>query len=923
MISEGNAVKNRGYMKLWLSMLLVMAVLLQGVLGAGATIVNAAEDEASVTAVTREQIVASLAELQKVVGKSQPLSDWAAFGLARSGVAVEAQYMPIATASVADGSLRLSTDFARVALTVNAVGGDAQKIGLAKSNLPEKLANFEKLTAQGPNAVAYALIALDATGYEIRESDYWTKDALIKWLVDNRNADAGWSLKIGAGKSDVDITGIVLSALAPYQNREDVRGIVDAALEWLSNAQKETGGFGSPEASESTAQVLIALTALGIDPINDARFVKNGNSAISRLLSFRLADGQYSHVVGGKADGMATLYALLGVTAVDRWQDGLPSLFAGVNIGVSSAVTVNGLSGTIATGVASGKTALEAFANVLKAAKISYEVTVHPQYGAFLSSVNGLSSGKFGGYDGWSYAVKRDGAWVTIMEGMGSFSMQSGDELFVYYGDSTELIHSFVTEPAAPRAGQPIVVVVQKEAYDWDTGSVVVSAAANAAVKLGGQTVVTDADGKATFKGVAAGSYSVSVSGYAKDRAPTYLAATSSIEVASYIKNVALRVEGDAGVIASGATSGGTALEALEKLLAAQGVNADIQDSSYGKYIAAIAGISGGKYGGYDGWMFAVIRKGEWIIPAEGASTFLLEDGDEVVVYYSGEATKLVEPVIVSPAKPKPNQAFVVKVTHREWDWSTSQFKAAEPVAGATVTVRLQGKKGTNVQTGVTDAKGNVTFVAATEGIYDIEVSGYQKEGVPAVVRSVKQLVVANAYNDAAAISTWAIDAVQKTRAGAVWLGPNETKAQFKPKQAATRAEFVSALVRALGLNNGSATAGKNSFSDVKDSAWYAADLNVAVTAGLVAGVAPGKFAPDATLTREQAAILLTRALKLKATKTTALKDAGQASTSAKSSIQAVISHGWMTAYGERFSPKASLTREQVAVIASRIMDAR
>jgi 2-hydroxychromene-2-carboxylate isomerase len=145
-------------------------------------------------------------------------------------------------------------------------------------------------------------------------------------------------------------------------------------------------------------------------------------------------------------------------------------------------------------------------------------------------------------------------------------------------------------------------------------------------------------------------------------------------------------------------------------------------------------------------------------------------------------------------------------------------------------------------------------------------------------------------------------------------------KATFKPKQAVTRAEFVSALARALGLKG---SAGGTAFKDIPSDAWYAKDVGAAVSAGLVGGVSASKFAPEATLTREQAAILLTRALKLKAAQSVALTDAKLISASAVMSVQAVIQQGWMTPYGGKFAPKASLSREQAAVIVVRVLQAK
>lgn len=917
---NGELVSNKSRsIRSWLLSSLAFLLALQVTWGAWSGVVHAAGDSVKQTAAvpTREQIGEAVDALQGLLSKSEPLSDWVAFGLARSGDPVGSRYLPIATKSVEDG-LRLVTDLARVALAVNANGGDASSIGAGKSNLLAKIANFEKITAQGPNAPAYALLALDSGNYVSEVNDRWSRDDLIKLLVDQRNSDGGWSLV--AGKSDVDITAIVLTALAPYKARKDIQGVedlsvvLDVALTWLSSVQRETAGFGyGAESSESSVQVLIALTSLEIDPVSDTRFVKNGKSTLARLLEYRLKDGQFSHVASGKADGMATFYALLGLTAVERWMDGLLGLYSDVKSTAKTQVTVNGLSGQVVKGTATGKTALEALINALKNANVSYGVDRHPQFGALLKSVNGVENGKLGGYDGWQYAVKREGAWVTISEGMGTFALQAGDELVVYYGGGdTTLIHSMKIEPAAPREGQPITVTVEKEALDWETGKLVVTPAEGAQVKAGTQTVSTDKDGKAQLSGLKEGQYVLSVNGYRNDNAPLYVETVTNLQVSSYMKKVSVRLEGDAGALASGSAQGGTALEAVEYLLKQNGVAYEIKEMSFGKYINSIDGITAGKYGGFDGWLFAVVRGDSWIVPAEGVSTFLLEEGDEVVVYYSGDATKLADPIVVSPAQPAPGEEFTVTLTNRAWNWETNQFDEAKPLAGAKVKV--------GEVEAVTDVLGQAKIHGMVEGLYTIEVTGYVKDGAPSVVRSVVSLPIAGSYKDQSSIAPWAVDAVLASRAAGLLRGTGDGTTTFKPKQAVTRAEFVSALARSLGLV--SSTNLNRPFKDIPAAAWYAKDVEAAAAAGLVGGVGAGKFAPDATLTREQAAMLLTRALKLKATETTALTDGKQISSGAVTSVQAVLQHGWLTAYEGKFSPKASLSREQAAIVAMRLYSA-
>lgn len=918
---NGEALSNRNRkIQIWLRSSLAFVLALQMTLGAWAGVVQAADEgvKQAASAPTKAQISEAVDALQGLLSKTEPLSDWVAFGLARSGQPVGSRYLPLANKSVEDGSLRLVTDFARVALAVNANGGDASAMGSGKSNLLADIANFEKITAQGPNAPAFSLLALDAAGYTSGANDRWSRDDLIEWLVNQRNADGGWSLI--AGKSDVDITAIVLTALAPYKAREDIEGVkdlsgvIDTALTWLSGIQRETAGFGNGvESSESSVQVLIALTSLGIDPVSDPRFIKNGKSTLARLLEYRLQDGQFSHLAAGKANGMSTSSALLGLTAVKRWMDGLPGLYSGVTATAVTQVTVDGLSGQVATGSATGETALEALIHVLQNSNIYYDVDRHPQFGAFLKSVAGVENAKFGGYDGWQYAVKRDGAWVTISEGMGTFALQAGDELSVYYGGGeTTLIHSVKVEPAAPREGQPVTVSVEKEVLDWETGKLVVTPAEGAQVKVGLQTVLTDKDGKAQLEALKAGQYVLSVNGYRKDNTPLYVESKIKLQVSSYVKKVTVRLEGDAGVLASGSVQGGTALEAVEQLLKDSAVANEIKDSAYGKYINSIGGITAGKYGGYDGWSYAVMRDGSWIVPAEGVSTFLLEQGDDVVVYYSGDTTKLADPIAVYPAQPKPGSDFVVTLTNRPWNWETNQFDAAKPLVGAKVKV---GKV-----EAVTDEKGQAKLKGMPEGLYVVEVTGYVKAGAPSVVRSVTTLPIAGSYKDQSSIAPWAVDAVIFSRAAGLLRGIGDAATTFKPKQAVTRAEFVSALVRGLGLVGSKAT---KTFKDIPATAWYLKDVEAAAAAGIVGGIGAGRFAPDATLTREQAAMLLARALKLTATTTTALKDGQHISAGAVSAVQAALQQGWLTAYEGKFSPKASLTREQAAIVAVRIHSAR
>ena len=81
----------------------------------------------------------------------------------------------------------------------------------------------------------------------------------------------------------------------------------------------------------------------------------------------------------------------------------------------------------------------------------------------------------------------------------------------------------------------------------------------------------------------------------------------------------------------------------------------------------------------------------------------------------------------------------------------------------------------------------------------------------------------------------------------------------FDPDANMTRAEFSAIVVRALGLTAKS----NNAFTDVTADKWYAAYVGTANTYGIVNGVGDGRFNPEGTITRQEAAVMVARASKL------------------------------------------------------------
>ena len=223
-----------------------------------------------------------------------------------------------------------STDNSRVILALTSAGYDVTDVG--GYNLLQGLSDMSYLKKQGINGPIWALIALDSYDYEIpqneNEETQATREAIIAYILEKQLSDGGWSIY---GKvSDPDMTGMAIQALAPYcYENTEVRIAVETALDCLSAMQHENGSFGSIDGvcAESCAQVIVALTALEIDPEADERFLKNGISAVDALCNFAVDGVGFEHIPYGGLNGMATEQGQYALASYFRLVEGLTPLY--------------------------------------------------------------------------------------------------------------------------------------------------------------------------------------------------------------------------------------------------------------------------------------------------------------------------------------------------------------------------------------------------------------------------------------------------------------------------------------------------------------------------------------------------------------------------------------------------------------------
>lgn len=241
-----------------------------------------------------------------------------------------------------------ATDYHKIALSVISAGGNPYNIGgvnLIADGVYNR-DNTASLGRQGINGWVWGLIALDSLNTQIPDGSCYTRDEIITEILKYQLRDGGFSIIPMGSRSDVDTTAMALYALAPYRydsvtytyvpryNKngkavtKTVGQIIDEALSFLSDAQRNDGGYESygVSNSESISQVIIALCSLGIDPQNDPMFIKD-KSLLDSFMSFRQSSGGFAHKLGEGSDAMASEQALGAVAALDRFYSGQSRLF--------------------------------------------------------------------------------------------------------------------------------------------------------------------------------------------------------------------------------------------------------------------------------------------------------------------------------------------------------------------------------------------------------------------------------------------------------------------------------------------------------------------------------------------------------------------------------------------------------------------
>ncbi|WP_339244946.1 S-layer homology domain-containing protein [Paenibacillus sp. FSL F4-0243] len=869
----------------------------------------------------KEQLDKSLAYIVNTVKNPSfgtGSGEWSILSLARANYKVPSGYYDLYYNNVTkmvesllatnNGKLHpyFSTENSRGILGLASIGKDITNV--AGYDLRTALADYQLVKNQGINAPIFALIALDTRNYDIPvvegDKEQTTREKLIQLILSKEITNGGWAFF--GSRAEVDMTGMAVQALAPYYDNPNVKAAVDRAVAWLKDNQNSQGGYSS---SESIAQAIVALTAIGIDPHSDPRFVKEGKSLIDALLANSGPDGGFKSRPTGAVNGMATDQGTYALVAYDRLINHKNRLYdmsdekpgpvqpedpkekeIELPSGDKPEVVIKDDAHDYIIPISSGDSNKEITVVIPKdqQSKVSVsllsnsdlpqieatkgDVSVVIPKGAKVTSgdasaielISPLTGTESEIKDSLNQVISQDKKLENIIQ---AFSMGGNAKVeFSHFitltfkdlkGKDVAYIQDGTPHAIQKFASDALGLASGKSEYAYDNGNdlIVKTNHFTDYIAYTSSAVQTPGDGgSGTGEGNGSGNGNVGGGG----TTPSKQYVTLSVDKLTINKGY---------VVPSAQIElqpGDTVWSVLKRVLDSRGIVykykwTEIYNSVY---VESIAGDGEFDHGSGSGWMYNV--NGQY--PDFGASQYTLSAGDSIQWRYTTQwGADLNAPIPTTSPTPTP---------------SATPKPSGVPGAGG----------GTNPEANV-DPNPSPSPTATPNDIKQV-------------------------YKDADKISSWAFSAIETATVKGYIQGNN---GQVNPKDHITRAEFTKILVSALELDTKSDKG--ITYKDVALGDWFYPYVNAAHKAGLITGF-NNEFKPNDKITREQMAAIIVRALSIPATKPgTAIKDINTVSAWAKADVETIVATGLMLGDNNQFKPKELVTREMAAVVATRTHD--
>ena len=843
-----------------------------------------------------EYLKKALANIKKTVptptiGSSS--GEWAVLALARGNADVLNSYydgyydrvVAYVRTNISSGKLNAdkSTDNARIALALTAIGEDPTSVG--GHNLLTALDDVTYDLKQGINGPIWALIALDSKNYTSS-----SRDELIEAILGNRTSHGGWALD--GTVTDVDMTAMAIQALAPYyKSNKNVQDVVDAALAWLSTKQSSDGGFSSwgNANAESCAQVIVALSALNIDADTDSRFVKNGHSALENLLTFEQADGSFLHTLPGSDkdnNQMSSEQGTYALVAYDRFKTGKNSLY--------------NMTDAVKRADASAQEVIDMIDSIGEVNEYSYDAIAEAR-----SAYTKLSSADKEKVKATNYKTltAAEDAYKAILREKQS---ERYEKLKAHYDE----LLSDKTKKYGTAAKKKLLSVLQTAQRDMNAAVSCERVEEIFQKAMSDLDAVKPGDIEVTFRLIGALEATQDVDLTTDSYLPEYVTwvptKTYALQENATVYDLFTEAMSDAGLRYIGAES--------------NYVSTIYAPSCLGGY--TLSEFTNGKK---SGWMYTV----NGTHPNQGLKNWTLNDNDVVVWHYVNDYSHEVADWFNDPNYPSLGNGTYYNGWLRAADISPEQY--VNELLGKILKV---GKNGT-VEPKLTfqHIGKSVTFTFKPDTGYkvkDVKVNGKSVGAVKTY--TIDKLTVSTRieveftngklpFTDVRE-SDWFYEDVAFAYENGLFAGTSDTT--FSPNASMTRAMLVTVLYR---LEGQPAVNGRSGFSDVQYNGYYEDAVTWAADNGIVNGTSTTTFSPNANVTREQMAAILYRYAQHKKYNTAAssglngFTDHASVSGYAAASLEWAVAEKLVNGSAGKLMPTGNATRAQVAAILHRFVE--
>ena len=829
--------------------------------------------------------------------------EWAVLAEARGNVSASVwydKYLSNIAKSVASMNGKLDntntqtkhTEYSRVILALTALGEDATKFTGSNGtvyNLVEPL--FEKngstyrVSEQGNNGTAFALIALDSGNYYDNATGTTARNAWIKSLCDAQINNGAWGIDADFPGSNVDMTAMVVQALAPYcSTNATVKAAVDKAVEWLSAEYQKTGDYGS---SESVAQVIVALSALGIDAKTDSRFQHNGISVLSNFLSYAdpnskgfLHDKQPNSTV----NQMASEQAAYTLVAYDRYVNGSKRLYD--------------MSDVTKRENADAQAVIDMINQIGYVDESSYNAIAEAR-----NAYNKLSAADKEKVTNYNTLTAAETSYKAILK------QKQTDQYKALKAHYDDLLND-KTKKYGTAAKKKLASILQQAQTDMNAAESCERVTAIYEKAITDLDAVKPGDIEVTFRLIGALEATQDVDLTTDSYLPEYVTwvptTTYALQENATVYDLFTEAMSDAGLRYIGAES--------------NYISTIYAPSCLGGY--ALSEFTNGKK---SGWMYTV----NGTHPNQGLKNWTLKDGDVVIWHYVNDYSHEVADWFNDPNYPSLGNGTYYNGWLRAADIRPEQY--VNELLGKILKV---GKNGT-VEPKLTfqHIGKSVTFTFKPDTGYkvkDVKVNGKSVGAVKTY--TIDKLTVSTRieveFADGKLPFTdvhetdWFYNDVLFVYEEGLFAGTSDTT--FSPNAAMTRAMLVTVLYR---LEGEPAVSGRSGFSDVTFNSYYEDAVTWAADNGIVNGTSITTFSPNANVTREQMAAILYRYAQYKKYNTAAssslngFTDQASVSGYATASLEWAVAEKLVNGSAGKLMPTGNATRAQVAAILHRFVE--